>query len=200
VSHKQGKGHSYYCREKRVCHAPSYGGLTAEQTVYSILQALIRRPEAMELALLAYQEEQGGDGAGNTRAGLLKELTTLQEKEKATVRAQIAGIQAGADPAAYEGIFAEIAARRRELQRRLAALADDREKPTFAPKDTATLFAEVLSDMETALLSQHIQPAEKNALLASVVRGVYPLNREGDYRVDLSPLPGSGLTVQQALS
>ena len=53
---------------------------------------------------------------------------------------------------------------------------------------------------QTALSDELIEPAEKNALLSSVVRGVYPLNREGDYRVDFCPLPGSGLTVHQNLS
>jgi len=200
VAHKQGKSHTYFCRQKRVCHPHAYGGQTAEQAVYAIVQELAERPELVETALRAYAAKPETEGRGQIRGAVLRDLAKLQEREKATVTAQIAGIQAGADPGLYEGVFAEIAAQRKELQTRLAALEKQDDETAFAPADSSVLLAEALSDMETALFDDLVQPAEKNALLSSVVRGVYPLNREGDYRVDLCPLPGSGLTLQQTLS
>jgi hypothetical protein len=116
------------------------------------------------------------------------------------MKAQIEGIQAGADPTMYSEMFTELANQRKLLQQRLSVLEDLEDKPTYNPKDTSELFAKILADMEIALQSDELERAEKNALLATIIRAVTPLNREGDYKVDFFSLPGSGLTVHQTLS
>lgn len=200
ASHKKGTAVTYTCRNKRYCHPHGYGGRTAERAVYAILCEIIRRPELVEAALNAYDAKRGVTDTAGTRDALLKELSKLQQREKATVTAQIAGIQAGADPSVYDSIFAEIGAKRKELQQRLAGLEVSEQVPVTGPKDRASIFSQAIADVEIALLDEGIDPVEKNVLLSSVVKAVYPINREGDYRITLVPLPGSGVTVQQELS
>ena len=150
VAHRQGKGHAYYCKTKAVCHPYSYSGKSADKAVFDTLMSLMQRPELMETAIHSYISKGSKSDAANTRAVLLKELSSLQEREQATVKAQIAGIQAGADASMYESAFGEIAKRRRELHQRLAIIEGQEEAITCDPRDTATLFATIIADIETA--------------------------------------------------
>jgi seryl-tRNA(Sec) selenium transferase len=63
------------------------------------------RPEAIEAALRAYFELQDTQDTTKQVARLKQELKRLDEKERAAVEAQIAGIQAGASIAAYAEVF-----------------------------------------------------------------------------------------------
>ena len=73
-------------------------------------------------ALAAYATPEaphaGPDALRRELRDLDAALTELNAQETASIQAQIAGIRAGASPDAYAAVFADLAARRKDLEDR----------------------------------------------------------------------------------
>lgn len=130
-----------------VCTAARYPVSVIEAATVDAIAAACEQPESIAAALAAYAEplaptpmgkDRGrGAAAGAMAAGAMaavdmaavdKALAEIKADEAAAVHAQIAGIRAGASPDAYAEAFAEIAARRKDLEgRRSEALRADRQ-------------------------------------------------------------------------
>ena len=104
-------------------------------------------------------------------------------QEAAAVQAQIAGIIAGASPDAYAGAFAEIAARRKDLQDRRGTIT--RQLGTGRPEDPkaggkarrpvptrAELEAQALEDAALVLAAPDVPGAVKRDIVARIVSRV----------------------------
>jgi hypothetical protein len=201
MSGEHNRGYTYYgCATRRAKRYPKAHRCPikmhrAEAVESCVIQAVLegaRRPERMTDALRAYERQQASIGPEEAKR-LQKELTALDAEEKAVVKAQVAGIQAGARPDTYAVLFTEIAQKRQALQARLDQLAVVRQ-PDRSPRAAAEKFAYVLGELETALTSEALTVAEKRSLLTTVVRAVRPETK--GYWVDLYSSVGFLGTVQ----
>ena len=112
---RSGHGHNYQCpKSHKDALLQCYNALRYEALVVRALLAVVERPELVEHAIRAYTD-QPGQGHTDTKESVSAELSKLAIQEKATVRAQIAGVQAGADPTLYDTVFAEINLKRDAL-------------------------------------------------------------------------------------
>ena len=104
------------------------------------------------------------------------QLSDLEKKQAAAVKAQIAGIMAGADPAAYSAVFAEIAEQRAALEEKRAAFKQTRRTPPAAGRRewTAADFPRILSDVRRVLTSPDVPGDEKRDAVGKLVERVYP--------------------------
>lgn len=104
------------------CRGDLYPIETVEQAVLQAVRDAWQNPAAITAALNAYAEPIAPATPENTAEAqvLLSALEELKAEEQATAQAQIAGIRAGAAPDVYAVMFADIAARRKELQARRA--------------------------------------------------------------------------------
>jgi len=173
---------SYHCKaygksqyfEGAVCNPRHYNAEHIQAAVSEAIQAIASRPELVADALTAYKVQQGIHGVEAEQHRLSQELKALQSREKATIEAQIVGIQHGASPAAYESVFSELADKKRMLterlgilERKLATKLDDRLT------DPETVAA-VMRQVQTALTAPEITPMERHGLLAMVVKSIVP--------------------------
>lgn len=161
-----------------------------------VIRLLAHSPELVKEALEAYSEKPKETDEIEIR----RALESLADREKATVQAQIAGIQAGVDPSLYTAAFADIAANRKVLQERLSALTAHESTNASVPINAADLLAEAALDVEEVLLSddQDVNLAQKNAYLSRVIHAIYP--QETGFRFEIASPPGVGVTVQQISS
>lgn len=190
-------GCSYYVCNVEWCnqYKRAKRGPDAENAVRLCIETLAAEPEQIAKAITVYTEADHDSDAGDVLKKLQGEMEALAAQEKATITAQIAGIQNGADPGIYAGLFSEIARKRKELQERISALSVPFPEETFNPKETARIIAQIAADIHLVFSSPDVSPARKNAILASILRSVkIDVDR---YHVELAPIPGSGLTVQQ---
>ena len=122
------------------CTSATFMVRRMEEAVITAILSAAERPEAIAEAVRAYhaaeaRRETGGQGEGQAKgqndpahirrgkAKVEEALTRLETRQEATVKAQISGIMAGADPGAYNAVFAEIAAERKDLEDRRGVLA-----------------------------------------------------------------------------
>jgi site-specific DNA recombinase len=112
----------------KLCSGDLYPVEAVEDATIRVLQEVWRRPESLAEAEAVYIGDEpmiSGDG-DELRVELRKlddAITHLKGEESAAVQAQIAGIRAGASPDAYRDIFADIAARRKDLEDRRGVLS-----------------------------------------------------------------------------
>ncbi len=101
-------------------------------------------------------------------------LEQLGQEQTAAVKAQISGIMQGASPDAYAEVFADIAARRKDMEERRGALnrAAKVQKSAGAVRQEAASRETFLRDVQTSLTSPYITEAEKRALVGRVVEKV----------------------------
>lgn len=156
-----------------------------------------------------------GDGFKQIENALL----ALERRQAAAVEAQIAGVMAGADPAAYGAVFGDIAEKRLALEVRHAELqsreaagpvspAPAARKANPATEDKTT--AELLEDMARVLRSNLVTDAKKREIIGTVIAAVRPLRegkayqREGGWGAEVEFLPGAledaGEAVQDHMS
>ena len=196
--------HYYHCPDQRpsrnaggvVCNPALYNAQEAEDVVSEALERLVNEPEMMASELrgfaLRLREQTTEDGTEWLRA----ELAELDAEEKATVKAQIAGIGQGVNPAFYAQAFAELAARRASLAARLNAQEANRSPaPDFAPQAAADKIQAVIQSVSLALSAteDEISEAEKHDWLALVIERIRP---EGEtWEITLRPLVTAEGTV-----
>jgi hypothetical protein len=116
---------------------------------------------------------------------------------RATVEAQIAGIQAGADPAAYASVFADIRQTRDSLKERLAAL--EQPATTEATPDPEAEVRELLSRLGSLavelLTTQELTVAERQGLLVRLIRAIVPDTWDGQEALRLEIMGAETVTV-----
>jgi len=177
---------------RRECQPTYYPVAEVEQSVLSALLDAVEHPAAVCAALAAYREalpDKVASGREREHALVDADMSAIKKKQTATVKAQIAGIMAGADPAAYSAVFEEIAAQRYSLEERRRALAHlptntppagTRKQSEAARTSGATqaalsnLHGQILSDVRRVLTSPHISGEQKRDTLGTVVEKVYP--------------------------
>jgi hypothetical protein len=120
-----------------------------EEIVINGLLFLAQHPELIDNALRAFALEYELTDHGARRRKIEADLKALEERERAIIDAQIAGIQAGTNPAIYAGLFAEQTEQRRKLQEERDALPSD-VQPLVIPKQAGARVATVIGDLATA--------------------------------------------------
>jgi len=174
------------------CNAKTYRQAVQENAVIASLLEAVQQPESIETALETYRKaKRMPQGVVDYRKELQavdRALKELEAEQSASVKAQIAGIMAGASPEAYAEVFAAIAGKRKDLGDRRGVLsrASKAKRPTRAIQQEQTGRETILRDMHTALTSSNIPAAEKRALVGRVVEKVV-CQKEG---ADVIFMPG----------
>lgn len=106
------------------CNAKTYRQSVQENAVVTAVSDAVQHPEWIEPALETYRKakrmpHEVVDHRKELQA-VERTLKDIETKQGAAVKAQIAGIMAGASPDAYAGVFAEIAEERVSCQKNRA--------------------------------------------------------------------------------
>lgn len=159
--------------EAGICSGKHYRTEKVESDLARAFGAVADEPHILSDAISAFQNR----GSEDTKEydSLTAELTSVNTRERATVQAQIAGVQAGADPALYAAVFADIRNRKAEIEAKLAKIVQpaptiqirDRQQVEREVRERVGRVGEVLTDPEVA-------EEEKRNLLACVVKSVCP--------------------------
>jgi site-specific DNA recombinase len=189
---------------KPVCNRRHYSGGQLERLTVEAVCRVAEDPGLIAAAARAFyqkqREEAGGTGAEAEERRTRRALEELRDREQRTVKAQIAGIGAGADPNLYAAEFAEIARERDRLRERLAALSARRaaHTPERDPEGIARRIAAAVGRIRDVMAADEIPVGKKNALLARVVQEVLPADGEGggcDVRLHPALLTAEDQTV-----
>ncbi len=170
------------------CHPKQYRADQADPAVLRGMSEAAHRPELFDQAVGAFDRDQQRQAApGEGQEVVRRKLAELQEEERATVTAQIEGIKQGANPAVYAAIFADQAARRKELETRLEAI-DNRPAPLSAAavRTAAEKYKSVLRDVDEALSAPELSVAERREIVRPILDSVVPGTDR--YEVYLQPL------------
>ena len=176
----------------RPCRGDLYPADVVEQAVLDALREAWQAPEAVAAALAAFSEpEPGPAGAAKDQlAEIAASIEALKAEQGAVVRAQIAGIQAGASPDAYADAFAGIVARRSELEARRRRLLSEalprKPKREPSPAQAQGAVSRAMAAAWRVLTSDEVPGVEKRDLLATIVEKVV-CHKEG---ADVVFLPG----------
>jgi len=114
---------------KRGCEPAYYRVAVAERAVAQAFLSAGTDPEALKDARLLYARRQEDNRAQNGQvpdrqdarrelAALDAALTELANEDRLAVQAQIEGLRMNASPAAYAALFADLAARRKDMEDR----------------------------------------------------------------------------------
>ncbi len=169
----------------QACPLAKYPLEAMEQAALLALEDAAQSPQSVAEAIAARQRSLArADGAGaqaaQEAARIDRELEKLAARHQATVKAQIAGILAGAEPEAYAAEFAE-------LSRTRQALEGKKEKLRFAAvpalaiktgKDRNTGredFPRLLAQMRAVLTSPDVPGEKKRDIIGTVIEKVYCL-------------------------
>ena len=193
--------HIYNCPDSRasrntggvVCNKKAYSGQEAEQIVLKAVKDLAARRELIPMALAAYKAEGAAGFDPQEPQRVETALRALDAKERATIDAQVAGIQAGASPSAYRSAFEKIGEDRAALlarQRELTEQGASQQKPDG--KDEGALLMQALVDVERVLSSGKLTDGQKHDILALVIERMIPDGEDeegkGRYRLELRGL------------
>ncbi len=177
----------YYCcsgykyarmdKGETVCEKTRYVVSAAEEATCTALLDACSHPEAVQLAIDTHVRNQSipSPSADPRReiAEIDKALTQLSGEEVAFVQAQVAGIRAGASPDAYAAVFADIAARRKDLEDRrgtlTACLRPSKSVRTAPAGDVQKL---MLTKAREVLTSPDVAGVQKRKILGTVVEKV----------------------------
>ncbi|MBV9851042.1 MAG: recombinase family protein [Armatimonadetes bacterium] len=177
------------------CVPTAYAGEIVERDTATAVGDAAHHPESIAEVLAVYAPEPPAppEQARRELAAVDKALQDLASQEAAAVQAQIAGIRAGASPDAYAAVFADLAARRKDMEGRRGALSRSvREagRGKAAAPDGAALTRQALEDAWQVLTSPKVPGAVKRDIVATVVEKVVP-RREGERVItDVFFLPG----------
>ena len=197
------RSHSYFCPDAypsrnsagKVCNNHRYLGSLMDELVCKAVAEAAKRDGALEAAMLSYYQDQDQGSAEERVMEIEEELKKLDRREKAAVQAQISGIEAGANVSAYAAVFQAIYARRTALHDELQEV-QKRSDGTGreAIQSVAARIQETLAYVEEALFAPEITSAERQNLLALIVKDVVP--HEGGALVHLrSPSAAADSTV-----
>jgi site-specific DNA recombinase len=108
----------------RPCQGDVYRLEVVEDALIKAVKGAVERPEAIAEAIALYRQKEPpvGKDARTELARLTRAVEQLRTEESAAVQAQIAGMRSGASPDAYAAVFADIAARRKDLENRRGEL------------------------------------------------------------------------------
>jgi len=157
-------------------------GFYVNEVEEAVIQALLdacQRPESIREAIAAYQAAQEAPkpatDARQELAQVDKALRSLEERSAATVKAQIAGVMAGADPGAYNSVFADMAAERKDLEDRRGVLARMLTAKTASPKERAgdkPDFTVLLEKARLVLTAEDVAGEVKRNIVGTVIEKV----------------------------
>ena len=154
------------------CVGTSYVRRMLEKAVILSLTELAERPASVKAQLVRYRAaEQGKDGrplgsredARREMANLDKALAELAAEDTLTVQAQIAGLRMGASPNVYAAVFADLSARRKDMEERRGTLRRQMDKATEPGKvkggrpSDEVLRLQGLSDLRRVLTSEEVE-------------------------------------------
>lgn len=165
----------------------------------AVTRAVIRMvddPAFIQAALEAFHSRTN-TRPGKSVAQLEKEIAALDRKERATVQAQIRGVQAGADPGLYDKEFQAISEQRQQL-RELAVFTQAADRRTILDEPGAIeVLRAAAADVREVLHSEVLTPGEKNQALRVILHSVH-IEKPGRYRLQLGEASGTRVTVNQA--
>ncbi len=177
---------------KPVCFARSYRESIVLEAVITAIEVAAQSPTAVQAALEAYRKADAPAPPVTDYRKALREvdqaLEQIKQEEGAAIKAQIAGIMAGASPEAYGELFADIAARRKELgdQRgRLTQGANAQKSQTKLQTQDATMEM-ILQDLHQVMTAESVPPETKRRMMGFVIDHVV-CQKEG---ADIYFLPG----------
>ncbi|MGI4791187.1 MAG: recombinase family protein [Janthinobacterium lividum] len=160
------------------CNAKTYRQSIQESAVVTAVLKAVQNPDWIKTALETYrQAKQMPHEVVDYRKELQaveRSLKDIETKQGAAVKAQIAGIMAGASPDAYAAVFAEIAVERKSLEDKQSALsrASRSRQPSQAVQQEQTGRETILRDVHMVMTSSHATDAEKRALVGRVIEKV----------------------------
>ncbi len=171
------------------CDKTFYRVDIAEAATASAFLSAARNPQALADARQMYAQKQeskaraltpnhGGD-VRTALSGLDRALEQLAQQETAAVQAQISGIMAGASPDAYAAAFADIAARRKDMEdqrgrlaRSLTAARPSTGRTKEKPLAPAAMETKALEDAALVLTSPDVPGETKRDIVGMVIRRV----------------------------
>ena len=160
------------------CTGAQYSVEKTEAAVLAALAEAATCPDAIREALAEYQHPTPAADAENTAqeiARIDKSLRDLDAQQSAAVKAQIAGIMAGASPNAYDAAFAELAAKREKLTAQREALL--RQRPNTQRKRHTEIteddFPRILADVRHTLTHPDIPGDQKRDAIGLIVEKVF---------------------------
>lgn len=173
--------HSYFCPNAfasrnsagHVCTYHKHHGKTMDGLAVKAICEAAQRPEAFTAALIAYQQAQNTGITHNQITQLKSRVRKLELEEQNTIKAQIAGINAGASPDAYKKEFEDIGRQRVSIEKQLEE-AEKQLSPVRKSKTNTPAFGEILAAVEDALNAPEISSAERHNLIATVVERIVP--------------------------
>ncbi len=132
--------------------------------------------QALSRAAQPNKTQACGDAA-KQKARIEAHLSALADRQAAAVKAQIAGIMAGAEPSAYAAVFAEIAEERKALEEQRKALeasAGTKAVRTATPPQPQQGLPKLLADARRVLASEAVPGDRKREIIAAIIERVYP--------------------------
>lgn len=194
--------HYYHCPEGRslkllgthACSRKQYKAAVVEGLAERAVEQLAGTSEFVRCALENHRQRALGGYSEQEYAQATAQARALDGKEEATVRAQVAGIESGANPAIYTGLLKEIGEKRARLEAQLAQIEERRAAAaSIRPQEEADVIRAAMRDVSEALRAPELTPAEKHALLAQVIKDIVP--REEGFLLTLRPPFSSAATV-----
>lgn len=173
------------------CDKATYRVDVVEGAVLTSLEHAATNPDVVRAAQKALSDARAGkkdtkqidksDDPAQQLAQVEGELSMLTVKQEAAIKAQIAGIMAGAEPSAYAAVFGEISERRSALEARRVALTQgvmNQQKAGRARKQKSSKndydFPHLLADLHRVLTSEDVPGDRKRDIIGTVIEKVYP--------------------------
>ena len=188
-------------QETRACSLELFRVTETEGAVVRAFLSAAREPQALEDARRACRAGDRQPLAADPRrelAALDEALAELAGEDLLAVRAQMDGLKVGASPAAYGAVFADLAARRKDLEVRRGQAArrltgDVKRGGRAAPKptgamDAQAMDAQAMADAALVLGSPDVPGETKRDIIGMVIERV--VCRKGG--ADVYFLPGFG--------
>ena len=184
--------HYYHCPDGRSLKIVGVHSCSRKQYKASVLEGLVQRsveelastPEFMERALEDCRRLKSAGFSEAEYEKVAAQVRALDGKEDAAVRAQIAGIENGTNPAIYTNVLKEIADKRISLRDQLGQMEERRSQAgLISPREDAAAIQSVMADVREALYAPELTPAEKHALIARVIDDIVP--QEAGCRITL---------------
>ena len=167
---------------ERPCTGDLYPIHETERAALAALEKVLTCPESVAEALAVHREGHGDlkltpDEVRRRLRELDAALLHLKGEEQSAVQAQLAGVRAGVSPEAYAAVFADIAARRKELNGKRGALpgppsAGSARRPKAGKAGEGEVMAGMLKAALAVLSDPAVPGSEKRSALAPIVERV----------------------------
>ncbi len=194
VTKQQGRAY-YSCKyhspsqhpQGHVCYARRFFSEVLEEAVTHALSTITERPDSIRGAYKALQAEMAHPNQDAEECQRIQgELDQLTRREKAAIEAQIAGINAGADPAAYASVFTDIRQKRDVLKARLAVLTSPQSHQAGTLEAQAEELIMGLGVLVKELLeASELTAGEKQGLLTRLISQIVPDEAGENLRIEI---------------